>query len=199
MSARLAAAPPVCAAAVLLLAGCNQLAGHAANARGKALFARGNTAAAAAEFRRAALEDPADPDYRHNLAAATEKLQGPGPSERLYRQTLALNPDHQPTVHKLAELLLNAGRPAEARALTGRWAASRPGDPRPHVEHAFVLARTGDPAGAERSLKQALTAKPDDAIALANLADLLRRTGRTAEAARAAAAAKRSDWNVRGL
>ena len=204
MPARLAAAPPVCAAAVLLLAGCNQLAGHAANARGKALFARGNTAAAAAEFRRAALEDPADPDYRHNLAAATARLssergQGPGPSERLYRQTLALNPDHQPTVHKLAELLLNAGRPAEARALTGRWAAARPGDPRPHVEHAFVLARTGDPAGAERSLKQALAAKPDDAVALANLADLLRRTGRTAEAGRAAAAAKRSDWNVRGL
>ena len=68
---------------------------------------------------------------------------------------------------------MNAGRPAEARALTGRWAASRPGDPRPHVEHAFVLARTGDPAGAERSLKQALAAKPDDAVALANLADLL--------------------------
>ncbi|MEM9701484.1 MAG: tetratricopeptide repeat protein, partial [Planctomycetota bacterium] len=100
------------------LPGCNQLAGHMANRRGKALYQRGEIAAAADEFRRATLDDPADPDYRHNLAAATDKLTGAGRSEMLYRQALTLNPDHQPTVHKLAELYLNTGRPDAARELT---------------------------------------------------------------------------------
>ena len=196
MCARAIPAALLCAACAAGLTGCHQLAGHAANARGKRLYARGQTAAAAAEFRRATLDDPADPDYRHNLAAATEKLADPGRAESLYRQTLALNPDHQPTVHKLAELYLNTGRPRAARDLTARWAAARPGDPRPHVEAAYVLARTGDPAAAERSLRAALAADPDHAIALANLADLQARAGRTGEARQTAAAARAKDWNV---
>lgn len=193
-----AAAALLCAAVAATLTGCNQLAGHVANARGKALYARGQTAAAAAEFRRAALDDPADADYRHNFAAATEKLSGPAPAqaEELYRQTLALNPDHQPTVHKLADLYLRTGRPEEAKRLTTTWAAARPGDPRPHVEAAYVLARTGDPAAAERELHAALSAQPGHAVALANLADLQARTGRPQQAARTAAAAKANDWTV---
>ncbi|QDT14867.1 tetratricopeptide repeat protein [Alienimonas californiensis] len=185
------------AALAAALSGCHQLAGHAANMRGKQLYAQGQTAAAAEEFRRAALDDPAEADYRHNLAAATQTLRGPGPAEALYKQTLALDPDHQPTVHKLAELYLNTGRPQAARALTAQWAAARPGDPRPHVEVAYVLRRTGDPLGAERELRTALAADPNHAIALANLAELQARTGRTREAAQTAAAAKQKDWTVK--
>ena len=201
MFARSAAAVLFCAAGALCmgLTGCHQLAAHEANARGKALYAQGRTAAAAAEFRRAALDDPAKADYRHNLAAATERLNGPASAERLYRQTLALNPDHQPTVHKLAELYLKTGRAQAARALTGRWAAARPRDPRPHVEVAFVQANTGDAAGAERSLRQALVAEPNDAVALANLADVQARTGRSHAARQTAAAALKNDWNTPGV
>ncbi len=196
MSARAIAAVLFCAWGAAGLTGCHQLAGHAANARGKALYARGQTAAAAEEFRRAALDDPADADYRHNLAAATNKLAGPGRAEALYRQALALNPDHQPTVHQLAELYLNSGRPQAARDLTARWAAARPGDPRPHLESAYVLNRTGDPAGAERELHAALAAEPGHAIALAQLAVLQARTGRGRQARQTAAAARESDWTV---
>ena len=200
MFARRTAAILVCAVAAAAcagLTGCHQFAGHAANAEGKALYARGRTAEAADAFRRAALEDPAKADYRHNLAAATAKLRGPASAERLYRQTLSLNPDHQPTVHKLAELYLNTGRPRAARDLTARWAAARPWDPRPHVEVAFVRARTGDVPGAERSLRRALAAEPGDAVALANLAALQAHTGRAGVARQTAAAARESDWNVR--
>ncbi|NNJ27261.1 tetratricopeptide repeat protein [Alienimonas chondri] len=197
MFVRSTAAVLFCAALAATLSGCNQLAGHTANARGKALYERGQIAAAADEFRRATLDDPADADYRHNLAAATERLANPRQAEALYRQTLALHPDHQPTVHKLAELYLNTGRPQLARDLTARWAAARPGDARPQIELAFVQSRTGDLAGAERSLRQALVVEPKHAIALANLADLQARTGRAAQAKHTAAAARESDWTVK--
>ena len=181
------------------LTGCHQFAGHAANQRGKQLYAAGNAAAAREEFRRAAIEDPADPDYRHNFAAAAARTlppgSAPGAVESLYRQALALNPDHQPTVHKLAELYLDAGRPAEAEALVNRWAATRPEDPRPHVEQAAVRLRLGDAAGAEQSLRHALAVAPEDPAALANLGRLLESTGRPAAARAAYADALRADWN----
>ena len=185
-----------CAAA---LTGCHRFAGHAANERGKRLYAAGRLDAAREEFRRAAVDDPADPDYRHNFAAAAARTLPPGSDpaavESLYRQALELNPDHQPTVHKLAELYLDAGRPAEAEALVARWAASRPEDPRPHVELAAVRGRLGDPAAAERSLRHALAVAPDDPLVLANLGRLMEATGRPAEARRVYAAALEADWN----
>ena len=198
------AAPPLCAAccAALLcagLTGCHRLAAHASNERGKRLYAAGQVAAAREEFRRAAVEDPADPDYRHNFAAAAARSLPPGSDpaavEDLYRQALSLNPDHQPTVHKLAGLLAETGRGAEAEAFVADWARRRPGDPRPLVELAAVRTRLGNPAAAEHALRAALAADPDDPAALANLGQLLERTGRPAEARRAYAAALRADWN----
>ena len=190
----------VCAACCAAsLTGCHRLAAHAANERGKRLYAVGRVAAAREEFRRAAVEDPADPDYRHNFAAAAAKTLPPGADpaavENLYRQALSLNPDHQPTVHKLAELYLTTGRPDAARSLVAGWAARRPRDPRPLVERAAVQSRLGDIAGAERSLRRALAVAPGDAVALAKLGETLERTGRRAEARAAYAAALKADWN----
>ena len=201
MPRRYPAAAFACAALAAAggLTGCHQFAGHAANQRGKQLYAAGEVAAAREEFRRAAIEDPADPDYRHNFAAAAARTlppgSDPGAVESLYRQALALNPDHQPTVHKLAELYLDAGRPAEAEALVNRWAATRPEDPRPHVEQAAVRLRLGDATGAEQSLRHALAVAPEDPAALANLGRLLESTGRPAAARAAYADALRADWN----
>ena len=200
--------PARLAAAVLLFAGCaaltgcHRLAGHAANERGKRLYAAGNFPAAREEFRRAALDDPAEPDFRHNLAAAVEKAPLPGgvaAVERFYRDALALDPDHQPTVHKLAELYLDTGRPQLARDLTANWATARPEDPRPHVELAAVARRTGDAAAAERSLMRALEVAPGDATALAKLGELYEQTGRPNAARTLYAEALEENWNQPGV
>ena len=194
-----AAALLLCAAVCACGAGCHRFAGHAANERGKRLYAAGRVGEAREEFRRAALDDPADPDYRHNFAAAAARSLPPGsyPAavESLYRQALSLNPDHQPAVHKLAGLLADTGRGAEAEALVVAWAARRPEDPRPLVELAAVRNRIGNPAGAEAALRRAVAVAPDDGNALANLGQLLERAGRRAEAKRTYAAALEADWN----
>ena len=197
MPARLAAAVLFAVGAVGLT-GCHRLAGHAANERGKQQYARGNFAAAREEFRRAALDDPAEPDFRHNLAAAAAKAPVPGGTaavEKLYRDALALDPDHQPTVHKLAELYLATGRPHAAAQLAEQWAAARPGDVRPHLELAAVRRRVGDAAGAERSLMAALAVAPNDAAALAKLGELYEETGRPNAARDLYAEALDEDWN----
>ena len=201
MPARVPPPPAVWCAAVLCacLCGCHRLAAHSSNERGKRLYAAGHVAEAREEFRRAAVEDPADPDYRHNFAAAAAKTLPPGTPpaavEGLYRQALSLNPDHQPTVHKLAALLAETGRGAEAERLVADWAAARPEDPRPLLELAAVRTRLGNPAGAGAALHRALAVDPGNARALAKLGEWHQTAGRTAQARGAYAAALKEDWN----
>lgn len=88
-------------------------------------------------------------------------------------------------VRLLAELACVAGdhrMTAQTDALVGALEVLRPGSERPYLIQALTLFGQGDASGAERVLRQqALTIRPDSAMALAYLGLALHQQGRMAE------------------
>lgn len=192
-NALLASMSLACAAACGL-SGCNAVNAYTMNESGRQFYRRGNLAMAHAEFQRAVIDDPHNPDYVHNLAAARERLGDLPGAESLYRHALQVDPGHQPSYHRLADLMIRRNRHAEAVDLLEQWVATQPYSPAAHIEMAWLQRRSGDAAGAESSLQHALQLEPRHPVALAQLGDLYQATGR---AERAIALYERSlqiDW-----
>jgi Tfp pilus assembly protein PilF len=160
------------------LCGCNSMAGRYNNQVGMMHYQRGNFAAAQAEFFRAYADAPRNADYSSNLAAAMRKQGDIAGSEQLYRQALNIDSSHQPSYHGLAQLMVEQNRHGEATALLQTWSTAHPYHPAPHIETAWLKRQTGDIAGAENSLQQALQLRPNHPAALAQLGDLYQQTGR---------------------
>lgn len=173
---------PVCGLLLLSLTGCNWLSGRSANDVGQVYYAFGNYTAAAYEFRRASIDDPANADYLHNLAAARKRQGMIAASERYYRQALAVNPGHQPSYHGLASLLKQQNRTPEAIALMQKWVGSEPYRTAPYVELAWLQRESGDIAGATHTLQQAMQVQPNNPTVLAHLGQIYQDSGHTATA-----------------
>ncbi|GAB4135939.1 MAG: hypothetical protein Tsb009_02720 [Planctomycetaceae bacterium] len=164
------------------LTGCNQMSSRQANLNGRIYYATGNYTAAAREFNRATIDDPRNPDYAYNLAAARKKQGRIAEAERAYRQALHLKPTHQPSYHGLASLLKEQNRLAEAQQLLQSWVAIEPYKAEPYVELAWLQRESGDLAGAEQTLRHALAKQPNHATALAHLGQIYQDKGQTAQA-----------------
>jgi tetratricopeptide (TPR) repeat protein len=173
---------PACALLLMTLTGCNWLSGRSANDVGQAYYAFGNYTAAAYEFRRASIDDPGNPDYLHNLAAARKKQGMFAAAERRYRQALASNPGHQPSYHGLATLLKQQGRTPEAIALMERWIGSEPYRTAPYIELAWLQRESGDVPGATRTLQRAMHVQPNNPTVLAHLGQIYQDSGQQATA-----------------
>lgn len=162
--------------------GCNLVSGHMNNQTGSISYRMGDYGLARRAFHRAAIDDPNNADYLHNLATAMKKSGDAAGAERVYRQALNVHPAHQPSYHGLALLLREQGRVAEAHHLLQTWAETQPYFSGPHIEMAWLQRETGDPAGAEESLRQALRIHPNHPVALAYLGQIYQDTGRYDEA-----------------
>ena len=167
------------AATAIAACGCNLMTGFWKNTTGARYFQQGNYSLAHDEFRRAVLQNPSNADYWHNLATAMKKQGDLAGAEKIYRKALLINPSHQPSYHSLAQLLLEEGRQAEAMDLMQTWAATQPYLAESHIELAWMQRESGDLAGAEQSLLQALKIQPNHHIALAHLGQLYQDTGQT--------------------
>ena len=106
----------------------------------------------------------------------------------------------------LGEALMKAGRNGEALDAYRRAARDGATDPAVRVKLAAALTaegtrrmRTGDAAGAETVLREAVGASPEDAIAHATLGVVLARSGRLDEAERELAEAVRRDPSNAGF
>lgn len=183
------------ALALLALSGCNPMTAWTNNQSGKALYRSGRYAAASQVFRRAAIDDPNNPDYLHNFATASRRMGRYAAAEQAYRRALALDPNHQPSYHGLAMTYKETARAEKAYALLTNWAASQPRSAKPLIEMAWLQNEMGDYAGAERSLAGALQVRPGHPLALANLGQLYEETGRTRLAESAYRRALATDWN----
>lgn len=153
------------------------------NESGRGYFRSGNYAAAAANFSRATLDDPSNPNYAYNLGKTLHKQGQVSAAEHQYRRALAIDPRHQPSYNGLASLMQETGRDAEATGLLSSWAATQPHLPAAHIELAALRKKQGDFVSAEASLKQALATDPGNTIALAQMGELKQQAGNTAEAA----------------
>ena len=168
---------------LLINVGCNAANGWAMNRSGMKQYKRGNYAQARHQFARAIADDPYNPDYRHNLAMALQKQGDATSAERILRHNLTVDAMHQPTYHALAQILTSEGRTGEAQDLIAGWAETQPYVPEANLELAWLQRETGNVAGAEQSLRNALKADPTHPTALAHLGQLYHESGRPDQAA----------------
>lgn len=172
-----------CVTVASILVGCSATNGRMMNRWGMHQYKKGNYAAARDQFARAVADDPYHPDYRHNLAAAHQKMGDPATAERILRHNLSIDPMHQPTYHALAQNLMQQQRTAEAQDLLAEWTATQPYVPQSHIEMAWLQKELNNPAGAEAALRQALQVEPNNPVALAHLGEVYHKTGRSDVAA----------------
>ena len=174
----------LCGGFLPIAIGCQATSGWAFNNSGRAYYQRGQYAMARDEFYRASLDDPRNPDYRHNLAMAMKKTGNVAGAERVLRQNLTeVSAMHQPTYHSLSQLLAEQRRYAEAQDLLQGWAVAQPYIPQSHVELAWIQREMGNPVAAEQSVRQALQVDPRNPAALAELGQLYEDHGQPDRAA----------------
>ncbi|MET0852304.1 MAG: tetratricopeptide repeat protein [Candidatus Rokuibacteriota bacterium] len=116
-------------------------------------------------------------------AAAWEQTKIWHDSETLWRAAVAADPACSLCRHKLGNVLLAAGRHAEAEAELGTAAALRPDRAGPLVSLGALLTEQRRHAEAEAALREAIRRGPNTAAAYANLGALTARGGDHAEAA----------------
>ncbi len=181
-------------------AGCGTTNGWAANHTGKSYYQRGQYAQAREEFRRAAIDDPRNPEYRHNLALAMKKTGDTAGAERVLRTNLEhVSAMHQPTYHTLSQLLVEQNRQAEAQDLLHGWTETQPYIPESHVEFAWIQRESGNLPGAEQSLRRALQTNPRNAAALAQMGQLYQDSGQPQQAASMYRRSLASRWQQPGV
>jgi tetratricopeptide (TPR) repeat protein len=103
----------------------------------------------------------------------------------LWREALALDPDHVEAHIRLGEILAGAGEGGEALDHFRRAVAADPGSAPAYCALGRALALTGDTTGAIESFRQAAAAEPESFEPAFYLAAALRRLGATFEAVQA--------------
>lgn len=161
---------------LISLSGCNVMHSGMNNQMGMSLYKQGNYTAARGEFQRAVANDPWNADYLHNLAAAQKRQGDIAAAEQTYRKALNVDPAHQPSYHGLAMLMKENGRTTEAVEMMQGWVEQQPYLAEPYIESAWLKRETGDIAGSEQLLLQALRIKPNDHVATAQLGQLYQDT-----------------------
>ncbi len=115
---------------------------------------------------------------RHQAGALAE-------AEGLYRQVLAIRPDHTDALYYLGVLACQLGRPGEAVALLERAVAADPARASAHNNLGLALQALGHLEPAAAAYRQALALQPANTGARYNLGNALQELGRLDEAAAA--------------
>lgn len=183
------------AASAFGLSGCASMSSNMANSSGMGYYEKGNYAAASREFQMALMNEPNNPDYLANFAKSRQKMGDVSGAEQHFRQALTVAPDHQPSYHGLAELMLAQGRSHEAQAMLTTWASTQPYTPDAHVELAWLQHEMGNTQGAAQSLQQALQINPNHSAALAHMGQFYEEMGHPEQAVAMYQNSLRSDWN----
>lgn len=117
-----------------------------------------------------------------NLAGAQEQAGAREKAVDAYGKALTLAPTHSQANHRLCLALLALDRATEAEAQAAAFRTANPRSDEAHVTAALVDVAQGRDEAAIESLSAARRLRPDNTLALANLAFLLGKRGRYAEA-----------------
>lgn len=169
------------AALVLCLGGCTSTVDDRVqfyNQDGVLRFQAGNYQDAYEDFRAALNLKPNDLNLRFDLAECYDHLGDTANAEALYRQCLTCSPNHGPSQHALAVLLVRGGRQSEAEQLIHNWMVREPKRATPYAEEAWLLRQQGNLPLAQARLQQALEMDPHDIRALTELAKIYEQTDR---------------------
>ncbi len=184
-----------CLSVLVLMSGCCCTSGWIMNNSGMGYYQKGNYSMARGEFQRAVIDDPKNPDYRHNLAMSMQKQGDMASAEQVLRHNLSVDPMHQPTYHALTQILVSQQRTGEADLLLSEWRDTQPYVPEAYIEQAWFQHETGNKMAAEQNLQQALRLKPNHPVALAQLGQLYHETGQADQAASYYQRSLLSRWN----
>lgn len=103
-------------------------------------------------------------------------------AERLYRDVLAIDPDHPGSLHHLGILAHQMGQPMVALELIGRALAINDDLPECHNNIGMVLAALGRFDEAAEHFRRAIAMQPGNADAYANFGNVLKEQGQLSEA-----------------
>jgi len=121
-------------------------------------------------------------DQAHELALQHHQAGRLAEAEALYRQILAVQPQHADALHNLGIIARQVGRSDVAVDLIRQSILSNPAVAEAHHNLGNVLKDEGRTGEAVAAYRRALELKPDYAEAHNNLGDALRSEGRFAEA-----------------
>ena len=116
------------------------------------------------------------------IAISLHQADRVGEADAVYRQILAVAPDHPRALHFGGVLAHQLGRGDEAIALIRRSLELAPDDADWHSNFGIVLQERGSLDEAIAAYRQAIAINPEHANAYSNLGVLLRATGKLAEA-----------------
>jgi tetratricopeptide (TPR) repeat protein/2-polyprenyl-3-methyl-5-hydroxy-6-metoxy-1,4-benzoquinol methylase len=127
---------------------------------------------------------PANPALEHVFALALQhhragRLQQ---AQNLYRQTLAIEPQHAQSLHYLGVLALQAGRPDTAVDLIGQAIALENRNPESHYNIGLAFRALGRMDEVIAHCRRAVALKPDYADAHLNLGNALKQQGKLDDA-----------------
>ena len=90
--------------------------------------------------------------------------------------------------------MVDSGRGVAAAELLGMWATAEVWRPEPHIELAWLARESGNTAGAERHLLNALRASPSHPVVTAHLGQLYQDSGQSDRATAMYQRSLFSDW-----
>ena len=125
---------------------------------------------------------PGEKDAHYELAYAYENNREYSKALAGYEKTLALDPDFNPVLNRVALTYLKMGEPAKAVPYLERYAALNPNDPKPLDSIAQMLLLTGRLDDAAAKYKEVLAAFPDFTLSRSSLAYVLALQEKYAEA-----------------
>jgi tetratricopeptide (TPR) repeat protein len=103
-------------------------------------------------------------------------------AEALYKQILAQDPRHAPSLHLLGLVALQAGRADLSVELIGQAITIQPNEAEFHLNHGVALDKLGHLEDAVNAYRRSLALKSDYTQALSNLGNALRRQGKYPDA-----------------
>lgn len=140
-----------------------------------------------------ARRSPAEDIVQHNLGAALHRAGDTAGSMAAYRRAVAMAPNHEPSLRALGVAEGAAGNFEVSFDLLRRAVAADPRRPESHYNYAVIANQLGRVELAETHFRRAIELRPDYALPVAGLCELLAARGDAEGARRQLAVLQRLD------
>lgn len=129
-------------------------------AAGLAAHQAGNLDEATKQYNECLKHDPTQRVCLYDLGVVAQTQNRAGEAENYYRLSLASDPNYPPSLFNLALLRSQAGSTQEAIDLYRHYVQVKPEDAGGHLNLGLLLRATGDTAGGDAELAEALRLNP---------------------------------------